>query len=139
MPTSARALKDSLVSLDLDVGSDFIRQEAKSWTPPAWPRTMKALGDFGDVRSFYKYVNRYFTGTKDSVSTDTQNDLFPFEEPIAQKARCPANFCYTYSMLPSCAEKFHQLICSHALFQYSFVVMLKSGPTPSYAVNTPST
>ena len=114
--TSAGALKDSLVSFNVDLRCSFIHQDAKCWTPSASQPVIKGLGEFGVVRSFYKYVNRYFAVTKDFVSADTQNYHFRFEDATARKAPCLAYFRYTYSMPPSCAEYFYQVVRSHTHF-----------------------
>ena len=68
---SAGAFKDSLVSFNVDVRCELIHQASKSWTPPTSQPAIKGLREFRDVRSFYKYANRYFAGTKDFASADT--------------------------------------------------------------------
>ena len=114
--TSAGAVQDSLVSFNVDVRCEHFHHESKSWTPPRSQPAMKRLGEFGDVCSFFKYLNRYFAGTRHFASADAQNNSFPFEDTIASKVPCSAYSCFTYSMLPSRADEFYQVVCSHAHF-----------------------
>ena len=90
----AGPLQNALVSFNVDVRCNLINQEAKSWLPPTPQPKVKAISKLGDVRSFYKNVNRYYSGAKDFATADTQNNYFPFEDGVAKKAPCCAYYRY---------------------------------------------
>ena len=123
--TSASSLQKSLGSFTFDVRCDYINQESKNWSPPSSQPTVTALADFGDVRSCYKYINRYFADTKDFASVDTGNNHYPFEDAIARKAPCSPYFRYNYSLPPKLANEFYQQMQCHALFPRGDVQIMR--------------
>ena len=121
----AGPLQNALVSFNVDVRCDLINQEAKSWLPPTTQPKVEAIGKLGDVRSFYKYVNRYYSGAKDFATADTQNSYFLFEDTVAKKAPCSAYYRYHYSLPPALAQDFYNSVSSHALFLHGDVQVIQ--------------
>ena len=77
---------------------------------------VEAIDELGDVRSFCKHLNRYYSGAKDFATADTQNIYFPIDDVFAKKAPCSAYYQYHYSLPPALAQDFYTPVASHALF-----------------------
>ena len=105
----AGPLQNALVSFNVDVRCDLINQEAKSWLPPTTQPKIQAIGKLGDVCSFYKHVNRYYSGAKDFATADTQNNYFSLEDAVPKKVPCSAYYRYHYSMPPCPCARLLQL------------------------------
>ena len=85
----ASRLQNAFVSPNVDIRCNLITQEAKSWLPPTRQPQVKAIGELGDVRSFYKHVNRYYSRAKDCATAHKQNNHFSFEDTVAKKRLAP--------------------------------------------------
>ena len=112
----AGPLQNALVSFNVDVRCDLINPEAKSWLPPTAQPKVKAIGELGDVRSFHKHVNGYYSRAKEFATADTQNNYFPFDDAVAKEAPCSAYYRCHYSLPPVLAQDFYNSVSSHALF-----------------------